>query len=210
MLSQPGARTVILFEGVNDLSWGGATGDQVIDGMKEIARRSHARGLRVIGATVVPYRGWGDWWTEAKEADRQKVNAFVRDSGGVFDDYADFDKAVRDPDDPARYAAAFDSGDHLHPNDTGMKAFADAVDLATLGAARDCPSARVRLTPYRPTLQAGGEGTEITSTATTPVPRPSPRSARASISPTAGPPNRPAARGYAPSPRATASPSPGR
>ncbi|WP_405958381.1 GDSL-type esterase/lipase family protein [Streptomyces phaeochromogenes] len=166
VLSQPGARSVVLFEGVNDLSWGGATGDQVIDGMKEIARRVHARGLRLIGATVVPYRGWGDWWTEAKEADRQKVNAFVRDSGGVFDDYADFDKAVRDPDDPTRYAAAFDSGDHLHPNDTGMKAFADAIDLTTLGAARDCPSARVRLTPYRPTLQAGGESTEITSTVT--------------------------------------------
>ncbi|MFH9063301.1 GDSL-type esterase/lipase family protein [Streptomyces coeruleorubidus] len=166
VLSQPGARTVVLFEGVNDLSWGGATGDQVIDGMKEIARRVHARGLRLIGATAVPYRGWGDWWTEAKEADRQKVNAFVRDSGGVFDDYADFDKAVRDPDDPTRYAAAFDSGDHLHPNDTGMKAFADAVDLTTLGVARDCPSARVRLTPYRPTLQAGGDGTQITSTVT--------------------------------------------
>jgi lysophospholipase L1-like esterase len=165
VLSQPGARTVVLFEGVNDLSWGGATGDQVIDGMKEIVRRAHERGLRVIGATVVPYRGWGDWWTEAKEADRQKVNTFVRE-GGVFDGYADFDKAVRDPDDPTRYGAAFDSGDHLHPNDTGMKAFADAVDLAGLRVARDCPSARVRLTPYRPTLQAGGDGTEITSTVT--------------------------------------------
>ncbi|MFI7502864.1 GDSL-type esterase/lipase family protein [Streptomyces sp. NPDC049687] len=164
VLSQPGARTVILFEGVNDLSWGGATGDQVIDGMKEIVRRAHARGLRVIGATVVPYRGWGDWWTEAKEADRQKVNTFVRD-GGVFDGYADFDKAVRDPDDPTRYAAAFDSGDHLHPNDTGMKAFADAVDLAGLRVARDCPSARVRLTPYRPSLPAG-RATEITATVT--------------------------------------------
>ncbi|MGW1786459.1 GDSL-type esterase/lipase family protein, partial [Streptomyces sp. NPDC002143] len=163
-LSQPGARTVILFEGVNDLSWGGATGDQVIDGMKEIARRAHARGLRVIGATVVPYRGWGDYWTEAKEADRQKVNTFVRD-GGVFDGYADFDKAVRDPDDPTRYAAAFDSGDHLHPNDTGMKAFADAVDLVGLGVARDCPSARVRLTPYHPSLQSG-RATEITATVT--------------------------------------------
>ncbi|WP_371569341.1 GDSL-type esterase/lipase family protein [Streptomyces canus] len=170
VLSQPGARTVVLFEGVNDLSWGGATGDQVIDGMKEFVRRAHERGLRVIGATVVPYRGWGDWWTEAKEADRQKVNTFVRD-GGVFDGYADFDKAVRDPDDPTRYGAAFDSGDHLHPNDTGMKAFADAVDLAGLRVARDCPSARVRITPYRPTLQAGGDGTEITSTVTNTGPR---------------------------------------
>ncbi|MBW8738777.1 MAG: G-D-S-L family lipolytic protein [Streptomyces turgidiscabies] len=164
VLSQPGARTVILSEGVNDLSWGGATGDQVIDGMREIVRRAHARGLRVIGATVVPYRGWGDWWTEAREADRQKVNTFVRD-GGVFDGYADFDKAVRDPGDPTRYGAAFDSGDHLHPNDTGMKALADAVDLTGLGAARDCPSARVRLTPYRPSLPAG-RATEITATVT--------------------------------------------
>jgi lysophospholipase L1-like esterase len=164
VLSQPGARTVILFEGVNDLSWGGATGDQVIAGMKEIVGRAHARGLRVIGATVVPYRGWGDWWTEAKEADRQKVNSFVRD-GGVFNGYADFDKAVRDPDDPTRYGAAFDSGDHLHPNDTGMKAFADAVDLAGLRAARGCPSARVRLTPYHPSLPTGS-ATEITSTVT--------------------------------------------
>nr|WP_168491407.1 GDSL-type esterase/lipase family protein [Streptomyces sp. RLB1-33]QIY70991.1 G-D-S-L family lipolytic protein [Streptomyces sp. RLB1-33] len=170
VLSQPGARTVILFEGVNDLSWGGATGDQVIDGMREIARRAHARGLRVIGATVVPYRGWGDWWTEAKEADRQQVNTFVRDSGGTFDGYADFDRAVRDPDDPTRYGAAFDSGDHLHPNDTGMKAFADAVDLAGLGVARDCPSARVRLTPYRPDLQVD-HATEITATVTNAGPK---------------------------------------
>ncbi|MFD8220748.1 GDSL-type esterase/lipase family protein [Streptomyces sp. NPDC059697] len=165
VLSQPGARTVILFEGVNDLSWGSVTGAQVIDGMKEIARRAHARGLRVIGATVVPYRGWGDWWTEAKEADRQRVNTFVRDSGGVFDGYADFDRAVRDPADPTRYAAAFDSGDHLHPNDIGMKAFADAVDLAGLEVARDCPAARVRLTPYLPSLRPG-HGSEITATVT--------------------------------------------
>ncbi|MDX3748861.1 GDSL-type esterase/lipase family protein [Streptomyces sp. AK08-02] len=166
VLAQPNARTVILFEGVNDLSWGGASGDQVIDGIKEIARRVRARGLRLIGATVVPYRGWGDWWTEAKEADRQKVNSFVRDSGGVLDGYADFDRAVRDPADPTRYAAAFDSGDHLHPNDTGMKAFADAVDLPGLRVAGDCPSTRVRLTPYRPSLQAGGQGTRITATLT--------------------------------------------
>ncbi|MBW8741006.1 MAG: G-D-S-L family lipolytic protein, partial [Streptomyces turgidiscabies] len=119
---------------------------------------------------LLPVGLLGDWWTEAKEADRQKVNTFVRD-GGVFDGFADFDKAVRDPDDPTRYGAAFDSGDHLHPNDTGMKAFADAVDLAGLRVAQDCPSARVRLTPYRPTLQAGGDGSEITSTVTNTGPR---------------------------------------
>ncbi|MFJ1970210.1 GDSL-type esterase/lipase family protein [Streptomyces sp. NPDC087903] len=165
VLTQPNARTVVLFEGVNDLSWGGVDAGRVIDGIKEIARRVHERGMRIVGATVVPYRGWGDWWTEAKEADRQQVNSFVRDSGGVLDAFADFDQAVRDPDDPTRYADAFDSGDHLHPNDSGMKAFADAIDLTTLGAVRDCPSARVRLAPLRPTLRPG-VATKITSTVT--------------------------------------------
>ncbi|MGW2515854.1 GDSL-type esterase/lipase family protein [Streptomyces sp. NPDC001617] len=165
VLSQPGARTVIQADGVNDLMWGGATADQLIDGMREIAARAHARGLRVVGATVVPYRGFGDYWTEAKEAVRQQVNAFVRSSGGVFDAVADFDRAVRDPADPTRYDPAFDSGDHVHPNDTGMKALADAVDLTTLGAAHGCPSARVRLTPYHPSLRAG-QSTEITATVT--------------------------------------------
>jgi lysophospholipase L1-like esterase len=165
VLSQPGARTVIVAEGVNDLIRETATADRLIAGLTEIARRAHARGLRAVGATIVPYRGYGDHWSEAKEAERQKVNAFVRASGGVFDAEADFDRAVRDPADPTRYDPAFDSGDHLHPGDAGMKALADAIDLTTLGAAHGCPSARVRLTPYHPSLQAGS-ATEITATVT--------------------------------------------
>ncbi|MER7690328.1 GDSL-type esterase/lipase family protein [Streptomyces sp. NPDC097610] len=165
VLSQPGARAVIVAEGVNDLIRETATADRLIDGLTEIARRAHERGLRAIGATIVPYHGYGDHWTEAKEAERAKVNAFVRDSGGVFDAVADFDRAVRDPDDPTRYDADFDSGDHLHPNDTGLKALADSIGLSTLGAAAGCPAARVRLTPYRPELRPG-QGTDVTATVT--------------------------------------------
>ncbi|WP_406174678.1 SGNH/GDSL hydrolase family protein [Streptomyces canus] len=137
VLSQPGARTLILFEGINDL--GGASAEQIITGMKTIAHRAHQRGMRVVGATITPYKDftWGGW-SEETEARRQQVNAFVRDSGKVFDDYADFDRAVRDPADPRRLGAAYDSGDHLHPNDAGMKAFADSIDLTSLGLGRGC------------------------------------------------------------------------
>jgi lysophospholipase L1-like esterase len=133
VLAQPGVRTLILFEGVNDVST--ATSDQVIAGMKEIAARAHAQHLRVIGATVIPFkdRDTGGNWTPEKEAWRQRVNAFVRNSGGVFDGYADFAAAVEDPADPARYHPDYDSGDHLHPNEAGMRAFADSIDLDDLG-----------------------------------------------------------------------------
>ncbi|WP_406155620.1 GDSL-type esterase/lipase family protein [Streptomyces sp. NBC_00882] len=105
VLSQPGARTLILFEGINDL--GGASAEQIIAGMKTIAHRAHQRGLRVVGATITPYKDftWGGW-TEETETRRQQVNAFVRASGKVFDGYADFDRAVRDPADPRRLGAA--------------------------------------------------------------------------------------------------------
>ncbi|MET7688962.1 SGNH/GDSL hydrolase family protein [Streptomyces sp. NPDC005483] len=137
VLSQPGARTLILFEGINDL--GGASAEQIIAGMKTIASRAHQRGIRVVGATITPYKGftWGGW-SEETEARRLQVNAFVRHSGHVFDDYADFDRAVRDPADPQRLGEAYDSGDHLHPNDAGMKAFADSIDLTSLGLGRGC------------------------------------------------------------------------
>ncbi|MFJ1970211.1 SGNH/GDSL hydrolase family protein [Streptomyces sp. NPDC087903] len=137
VLSQPGARTLILFEGINDL--GGASAEEIIAGMTRIAARAHRHHLRVVGATITPYKDftWGGW-SEESEDRRQQVNAFVRHSGGIFDDYADFDAAVRDPADPRRLGPAYDSGDHLHPNDAGMKAFADSVDLTALGLGRAC------------------------------------------------------------------------
>ena len=37
---------------------------------------------------------------------------------------------VRDPSAPLRINPAFDSGDHLHPNDAGYKAMGESIDLA--------------------------------------------------------------------------------
>lgn len=134
VLSQPGVRTVFLFEGVNDIkAHPGATSQDLIAGYRQIARRVHAAGKCVVAATVGPYKGWSEW-DAAGEKVRQDVNRFIRTSGD-FDAVTDLDHTLRSPYDPERMLPALDSGDHLHPDDKGMQAMADAVDLKSLDCA---------------------------------------------------------------------------
>jgi hypothetical protein len=93
---------------------------------REIVTRAHAR---VVGGTITPYGGNGGW-TAAREAVQQPVNDVAR-FDGIFDALADFDAAVGDFDVPDRIRPAFDSGDHLHFNDAGLQATADAIDLTS-------------------------------------------------------------------------------
>ncbi|MFJ5263127.1 SGNH/GDSL hydrolase family protein [Streptomyces sp. NPDC088387] len=131
VLSHPGVRTVFLFEGVNDIkAHSGVTAQDMIAGYREIIDRAHDAGKCVVGATVGPFKGWSEW-DPAAEAVRQEVNEFIRDSGEL-DGVTDFDKALRSPYDHERILPFFDNGDHLHPNDKGMQAMADAVDLGSL------------------------------------------------------------------------------
>ncbi|MBC2879059.1 MULTISPECIES: SGNH/GDSL hydrolase family protein [Streptomyces] len=130
VLAQSQARTVIVFEGVNDIR-AGTTATQVIAALRSIAERAHERGLRVIAATIAPCGGFYDC-TATADAQRTAINRHIRQNGGVYDAVFDFDAAVRDPQHPERMLPRFDGGDHLHPNDAGMKAFADAVDLRRL------------------------------------------------------------------------------
>ena len=130
VLGQTNARTVVVFEGINDVRWG-ASADEVIEGLRSIASRARERGMRVIVATVTPCGGYKDCSAEV-DAKRQAVNAFIRDNGGAFDAVFDFDATVRDPAAPERMRAEFDSGDHLHPGDAGLRAMADSIDLREL------------------------------------------------------------------------------
>ena len=86
----------------------------------------------MIGATLTPYEGAG-YYSEAGEAARVALNSWIR-TGGAFDAVVDFDKATRDPSHPARFLPEYDSGDHLHPNDAGYQAMANAVDLTIFSA----------------------------------------------------------------------------
>lgn len=135
VLSQPGVRTVFLFEGVNDIkAHSGVTAQDLIAGYRQIIDRAHAVGKCVVGATVGPFEGWPEW-DAAGEAVRQEVNQFIR-SSGELDAVTDFDHILRSPYDQERMLPFFDSGDHIHPNDKGMAAMADAVDLKSLDCAK--------------------------------------------------------------------------
>ncbi|WP_030952533.1 SGNH/GDSL hydrolase family protein [Streptomyces sp. NRRL S-481] len=129
VLAQTSARTAVVFEGINDLRWD-TSAEQVIAGLRELAARGHARGVRMLAATILPCEGEARC-TAAVDARRVTVNEWIRD-GEVFDGVLDFDAVVRDPARPSRMLPAYDSGDHLHPGDAGLAALAGSVDLSLL------------------------------------------------------------------------------
>ncbi|EKX69376.1 SGNH/GDSL hydrolase family protein [Streptomyces ipomoeae] len=129
VLAQTSARTAVVFQGVNDVRWG-ATAAEVIAGLREIAARGHERGLRMLVATIAPCAGEARC-TPAVDAQRVTVNEWIR-GNQEFDGVLDFDAVLRDPEQPTRMLAAYDSGDHLHPGDAGLAALAASVDLRAL------------------------------------------------------------------------------
>nr|WP_221375175.1 SGNH/GDSL hydrolase family protein [Actinoplanes polyasparticus] len=139
VLGRPGVRVVILLEGINDLGGGNATAAQVIAGYREIIRRVHARGIKIVGATLTPSAGteFGLYGTPETDAKRRAVNDFVR--SGAFDGVADFAAVTEDPANPGRLRPEFDTnssvggpGDHLHPNRAGFLAMGNAIDVNQL------------------------------------------------------------------------------
>ncbi|SDR52457.1 Lysophospholipase L1 [Paraburkholderia fungorum] len=146
VLTQPGASSVIVMLGINDIAWPGTAFartarrpalDDLTAGYRQLIEQAHRRGLRVIGATLTPFEGalpgtpLDNYYDTDKDALRQRVNDWIRHSG-VFDAVIDFDAALRDPVHPARLAERYDSGDHLHPGDAGNRKMAEFVDLGAL------------------------------------------------------------------------------
>jgi lysophospholipase L1-like esterase len=143
VLSVAGAHTLIVMEGINDL--GGldrvethsqAAHDELVMRLEaaftQMVTRARAHGIKVLGATLTPYVG-SDYYhpSEASEADRVKLNEWIRHSGS-FDGVVDFDEALRDPAHLDRMLPQYDSGDHLHPGPAGYKRMGEAVPLILL------------------------------------------------------------------------------
>jgi len=141
-LDQPGVRDVIVLIGINDFGFSAlppnpiynpvtdVSAAQVIAGYRQLIAQARARGLKVIGATLLPFKG-AAYYTAAGEAKREAVNAWIR-LRGAWDGVIDFDKVMRDPADPLALNPAYNSGDNLHPNDAGYQVMANAVSLGTL------------------------------------------------------------------------------
>jgi lysophospholipase L1-like esterase len=135
VLSQPGVTWLIVMEGINDIGNGTAglgnsppvTANDLIQAHRQIIDRARMHGIKVIGATLTPFEGAG-YFREEGETIRQAVNQWIRTSG-AYDAVIDFEAVVRDPASPRRIKPAFDPGDHLHPNDAGYRAMAEAIDL---------------------------------------------------------------------------------
>jgi lysophospholipase L1-like esterase len=101
---------------------------ELIAAFQQIIARSHAKNILVYGGTILPFGGNG-YGSAEQLAARQTVNEWIRTSG-AFDAVIDFDAAMRDPARPDWLLAANDTGDHLHPNETGYRVMAGMIDLA--------------------------------------------------------------------------------
>ena len=139
-----GAKAVIIQHGINDIihpvgtdvnpfrPWSDMpTCEQLEKGMEELYV-AHARqlGVAVWAGTLLPIQGWRTY-TDERDALRQAFNQWMRTSS-LFDGCVDFDRAVRDPEQPKAFAPGCDSGDHLHPSEAAYAAMAACVPVALL------------------------------------------------------------------------------
>lgn len=142
VLNQSGTTDVIILIGINDIGYQVLSGpplnlipssqvvssDEVIAGMKQLLAAADAKGVKVALGTILPFKNAG-YYNAATEAKRQSVNAWIR-SNATTRAVIDFDQAMGSPIDPLLLNPAFDSGDHLHPNDAGYAAMANVIDIS--------------------------------------------------------------------------------
>jgi lysophospholipase L1-like esterase len=144
VLAQAGVKYVVVGLGINDILFSAfaftpptekVSAEEIIAGYRQLIARAHKKGVRVIGTTNPAFensafKGLVDaFYTPKREATRQKVNDWILKSG-EFDAVVDLDKVLRDPNRPTQLLPAYDSGDHLHPNDAGCVAEANAIPLS--------------------------------------------------------------------------------
>jgi lysophospholipase L1-like esterase len=137
VFSVPGLSHIVILEGINDIGMngpGGMFGDtpsvdpqELIAAYSQIIARAHERGVKVFGATILPFKG-AAYYSKEKEKVRSAVNEWIRTSK-KFDGVVDFDAAMRDPGSPLKLSRKYDMGDHLHPNSAGYRHMGEVIDL---------------------------------------------------------------------------------
>ena len=175
VLSVPNVSHVIFLEGINDIGWPDSpiasadeavTAEQLFDAYRQLVERAHLRGIKVIGATLMPFEdtfagvSLHAFYNPEKEKVRVAVNDWIR-SSNVFDGVIDFDAVTRDPQHPSRIRAEYDGGDHLHPNDLGYKAMAE--DLVRKSGHRRPPRRGRGYAGARCRMRSGSQGTAAAS-----------------------------------------------
>jgi lysophospholipase L1-like esterase len=143
VIAQTGVTHLIFQLGINDIRNRGSdpelvvSADDLIAGMKQMAVRAHAKGIKIYAGTLLPYEnedynpppGLKGLYTEEGNQRRLAINAWLRQTD-VFDAVIDFDKELQNPDHPNEMLPLYDCGDHLHPGDVGYIRMGDIVDLS--------------------------------------------------------------------------------
>jgi lysophospholipase L1-like esterase len=132
VLSHHGVTHVVLFMGTNDFRRGAST-QQVMAGMQEIAKKIKAKGMKSIGVTIIPRHNRppqedNTGWNPERTKMRNEVNQWLR-SKSPFDALIDFDKVVQDPADPNLIFAPFNCDDGIHPTPLGYYNMAKSIPL---------------------------------------------------------------------------------
>jgi lysophospholipase L1-like esterase len=162
-VGQPNVRWLIFSDDpINDVGNNSSiTGAQLISGAQQLISQAHAAGLKFLCSTLTPFHG-ASYWTSAGETARGQYNAFVRGSSSGCDGLIDQDTATHDPSNPTQFLPAYDTGDHLHPNDAGYQAIANSVNLGFFAATAEGPfggnPAPVPGTVQLENYDLGGEG----------------------------------------------------
>ncbi len=126
VLSRPNVSHLILLEGINDISYEQVPAEKLIAAYEQVIDRAHAKGIKVIGATLLPIQN-SRKDTPANEATRQAVNKWILESHR-FDAILDFEKVVRDPENPLRIRKDL-TGDYVHPNTEGYRLMGESIPL---------------------------------------------------------------------------------
>ncbi len=130
VLSQPNVKWVIFSDNpINDLGNFDPPAQTEIDQIKMMITSAHAHGIKFLCSTLTPFQG-ASYWSAQKETGRAAINTFIRGSASGCDGVVDQDTATHDPNNPTTYLPAFNSGDGLHPNEAGLQAIANAIDLS--------------------------------------------------------------------------------
>ncbi|MGW0464166.1 SGNH/GDSL hydrolase family protein [Streptomyces sp. NPDC003027] len=140
-LDQPGVSTVVLLQGLNDIGFSEAalkpdpqptykpspvvSSAEIIAAYRELTDAAHDRGIRIVGSTLLPFKGTSHWGPTAERTSAE-VNHWIRTSG-AFDAVVDFATLLADPADPKALNPDYAYADGLHPDDAGYRLMAEAV-----------------------------------------------------------------------------------
>jgi len=142
VVSQPNVKWVIFSDDpINDLTSNNPppTAAQLESATTQLITAAHNAGIKIYLSTLTPYSKYSGW-TQAQETVRGQVIAWIKGGTTGADGVVDQDAATHDPANPTAFLPAYDSGDGLHPNDSGLQAIANAVNLGFFGqAATEAP-----------------------------------------------------------------------